>query len=100
MEVRTKTRGAVSGTYLRMENGSVAEIKDVGCAVGTSITVWDLFYNVPARRKHLKGREAELVYITNAITEMAIINYAVAFDLFSGKRHLREEALAGTVPSP
>jgi len=88
VEVRTKTRGAVSGTYLRMENGSLAEIKDVGCAVGTTITVWDLFYNVPARRKHLKGREAELVYVTNTITEMAIINYTIAFDLFSGKRHL------------
>ncbi|NMC10968.1 MAG: DNA mismatch repair endonuclease MutL [Methanothrix sp.] len=86
VEVRTKTPGSLSGTYMRMESGKIAEIKDVGCAVGTTITVWDLFYNVPARRKHLKGREAELVHITNTITEMAIINYTIAFELFSGSR--------------
>lgn len=94
VEVRTKTPGSVSGTYLRMEAGKMAEIKDVGCAVGTTITVWDLFYNVPARRKHLKGREAELVYITNTITEMAIINYTIAFELFSGRRTIFKSARA------
>ncbi len=94
VEVRTKTPGSVSGTYLRMEAGKIAEIKDVGCAVGTTITVWDLFYNVPARRKHLKGREAELVYITNTITEMAIINYTIAFELFSGRRTIFKSARA------
>ncbi|RQW77476.1 MAG: DNA mismatch repair endonuclease MutL [Methanothrix sp.] len=88
VEVRTRPRGSISGTYLRMENGRVVETKDTGCAEGTSITVWDLFYNVPARRKHLKGQEAELVYITIAVTEIAIINYTIAFDLFSGKRLL------------
>ncbi len=88
VEVRTRPRGAISGTYLRMESGRVVETKETGCPEGTSITVWDLFYNVPARRKHLKGKDAELVYITNAVTEMAIINYTIAFDLFSGKRQL------------
>lgn len=94
VEVRTKTPGSVSGTYLRMEAGKITEIKDVGCAVGTTIIVWDLFYNVPARRKHLKEREAELVYITNTITEMAIINYTIAFELFSGHRTIFKSARA------
>jgi DNA mismatch repair protein MutL len=86
VEVHTKTRDAFSGTHLMIENGKIVEMKDVGCPVGTSIAVSDLFYNVPARRKHLKGREAELVYIANIITEMAIINYEISFELFSGKR--------------
>ena len=86
VEVHTKTRDAVSGKHLRMKNGKIVEIKDVGCPVGTSIAVSDLFYNVPARRKHLKGRETELAYIANIITEMAIINYEISFELFSGKR--------------
>ena len=86
VEVHTKTRDSISGTRLMMKNGKIMEIKDVGCPVGTSIAVSDLFYNVPARRKHLKGREAELVYIANIITEMAIINYEISFELFSGKR--------------
>jgi DNA mismatch repair protein MutL len=88
IEVRTKTRDSLSGTYLRLENGKIAEKKEIGCPVGTSITVWDLFYNVPARRKHLKGAEAELVHITDIITELAIIHFDIAFDLFTGKRTL------------
>ena len=62
VEVKTKTKGSLSGTYLRIEGGKIAEIKEVGSPVGTTITVWDLFYNVPARRKHLKGVEAETVF--------------------------------------
>jgi DNA mismatch repair protein MutL len=92
VEVRTKTRDSLSGTYLRMENGKIAEIKEIGCPVGTSITVWDLFYNVPARRKHLKGAEAELVHITDTITELALIHFDTSFDLFSGKRTLFKSA--------
>jgi DNA mismatch repair protein MutL len=88
LEVYTKTRTAPTGTYLRMEGGRVVEKKEIGCPIGTSIAVRDLFYNVPARRKHLKGAEAELVHIVDAVTEMAIINYGISFELFSGKRTL------------
>jgi len=86
VEVKTKTRGSLSGTYLRMEGGKIAEIKEIGSPVGTTITVWDLFYNVPARKKHLKGVEAESVYITDMVTELAIIHYGISFELYSGKR--------------
>jgi DNA mismatch repair protein MutL len=86
VEVKTKTRGSLPGTYLRMEGGKVAEVKEIGTPVGTTITVWDLFYNVPARKKHLKGVEAESVYITDMVTQLAIIHYGISFELFSGKR--------------
>ncbi len=86
VEVRTKTRDALSGSYLRLENGKLAEAKEVGSPIGTSIVVWELFHNVPARRKHLKGAEAELVHIIEVITELAIIHYDIAFELFSGSR--------------
>ncbi|GAB6266350.1 MAG: DNA mismatch repair endonuclease MutL [Methanothrix sp.] len=86
VEVRTKTRDALSGSYLRIENGKVAEAKEVGSPAGTSIVVWNLFSNVPARRKHLKGAESELVHIIDVITELAIIHYNIAFELFSGSR--------------
>ncbi len=92
IEVRTKTRDSLSGTYLRLESGKIAETKEIGCPAGTSITVWDLFYNVPARKKHLKGAEAELVHITDIITELAIIHFDIAFDLFTGKRTLFKSA--------
>jgi len=86
VEVKTKTKGSLSGTYQRTEGGKIVETKEVGSPVGTTITVWDLFYNVPARKKHLKGVEAETVHITDMVTEMAIIHYDISFELFSGKR--------------
>jgi DNA mismatch repair protein MutL len=92
VEVKTKTKGSLSGTYLRMEGGKIAEIKEIGTPVGTTITVWDLFYNVPARKKHLKGVEAETVYITDMVTELAIIHYGISFELFSGKRTIFKSA--------
>jgi DNA mismatch repair protein MutL len=92
VEVKTKTKGSLSGTYLRMEGGKIAEVKEIGTPVGTTITVWDLFYNVPARKKHLKGVEAESVYITDMVTELAIIHYGISFELFSGKKTIFKSA--------
>ena len=86
VEVKTKTKGSLSGTYQRTEGGKIVETKEVGSPVGTTITVWDLFYNVPARKKHLKGVEAETVHIADMVTELAIIHYDISFELFSGKR--------------
>ncbi len=96
VEVYTKTRAALFGTYLRMQDGKIAEIKETGCPAGTSIAVRDLFYNVPARRKHLKGAEAEAVHITNAITELAIINHDISFELFSGQRTIFKSTKSAT----
>ncbi|HPC88928.1 MAG TPA: DNA mismatch repair endonuclease MutL [Methanothrix sp.] len=84
--VVTRTAASLSGSYLRLEEGRIAERKEVGAPYGTSITVWDLFYNVPARRKHLKGAEAESVYIADAVSEMAIIHHDISFELYSGRR--------------
>jgi len=96
IEVYTKTRSASTGTYLRMENSRIVEKKETGCPAGTSISVRELFYNVPARRKHLKGREAELVHIVDTVTEMAIINYGISFELFSGRRTLFRSSRSGS----
>lgn len=91
VEVRTKPRTsdfAVSGSKLRMENGSIAEMKDFGCPLGTSIVVKDLFYNIPARLKYLGSASAELARISKMVTDLAIINYGISFELFTGKRTL------------
>ncbi|MCJ7444444.1 MAG: DNA mismatch repair endonuclease MutL [Methanotrichaceae archaeon] len=86
IEVYTKTKGSLIGTFMRIENGKAVEIKKTGCPTGTSIAVKDLFYNMPARRKHLKSPETELAHITYLLTEMAIINYDASLELFSGNR--------------
>jgi DNA mismatch repair protein MutL len=96
VEVHTKTRSALTGMCLRLEGGKIVGQKEIGCPIGTSITVRELFYNVPARRKHLKGAEAELAHIANAVTEMAIINHNISFELFTGKRSIFKSNRSGS----
>jgi DNA mismatch repair protein MutL len=48
VEVSTKTKSALTGTYMRVESGNAVEIKEIGCPKGTSISVKGLFQNVPA----------------------------------------------------
>jgi DNA mismatch repair protein MutL len=88
VEVQTKTSSALTGSFMRLEKGRVVETKEIGCPAGTTIAVRGLFQNVPARLKYLKSAGSELAHITDAIQEMAIINYGISFELFSGRRSL------------
>ncbi|MEM2097057.1 MAG: DNA mismatch repair endonuclease MutL [Methanothrix sp.] len=88
VEVQTRTRSSGMGTYLRLENGRVAEIRDDGCPYGTSIEVRGLFENIPARLKHLSSPSQELARIAETVTQMAIIHHRVSFELSSGRRSL------------
>jgi DNA mismatch repair protein MutL len=86
IDVFTKIKGALMGTFMHLENGKIVEIKETGCPAGTTIVVKDLFYNLPARRKHLKSSETELAFITYLVTEMAINNHKISLELFSGNK--------------
>lgn len=86
VEVFTKLRSALTGTYMLIENGKTTPVKEIGCPIGTSIAVRDLFSNVPARRKYLKSAGDELARIIGLIQELAVINYEISFELFTGKR--------------
>jgi DNA mismatch repair protein MutL len=96
VEVFTKTKTALTGTYMRLENGRTIEANEIGCPIGTSIAVKDLFHNLPARRKHLTGAERELAFITNLVTEIAIINPGISFEFFTGNKTLFKSARSKT----
>src|SRR5262249_50981832 len=53
--LRTRARGEMSGTEIRIDGGVLTSVKEVGAAEGTLIEVADLFFNLPARRKFLKA---------------------------------------------
>src|SRR5262245_46391354 len=56
--LKTRARGANSGTEIRVNGGAVASVTETGIPEGTAIEVADLFYNLPARRKFLKSDAA------------------------------------------
>lgn len=84
--MRTRARGAASGTEIRIEGGHVLSAREAGAPEGTSIEVGDLFYNLPARRKFLKSDAAESAQVSKLVTQLALCYPEVGFSLTSAGR--------------
>ncbi len=94
--LRTRERGALSGTEIRIDAGVVVSAREVGAPEGTLIEVADLFYNLPARRKFLKADTAESAQVSRLVTQMALGYPEVGFTLKSRDRALIEVPPAGS----
>ena len=84
--LRTRQRGAASGTELRVNGGVVASEQETAAAEGTAVEVNDLFYNLPARRKFLKSDAAESGQVSRLTTQLALAYPEVGFTLTSAGR--------------
>jgi DNA mismatch repair protein MutL len=84
--LRTRARGASSGTEIRVNGGTIASTTEVGAAEGTTIEVNDLFYNLPARRKFLKADGAESAQVSKLVTQLALAHHEIGFTLTSAGR--------------
>lgn len=63
----TKPRRGISGTSVEVIGGGVKEVKEIGVPEGTSVTVRNLFFNTPARRKFLKSLSSEYRQIADLL---------------------------------
>lgn len=80
-ELISREPEALSGTCIRMEGGILRDVRELGCAAGTAITVRDLFYNVPARRKFLRSVETEMANISDQVMKLALSQPSVHFQM-------------------
>jgi DNA mismatch repair protein MutL len=94
--LRTRARGALSGTELRVEGGGEPVVREVGAPEGTLVEVSDLFFNLPARRKFLKADTAEAAQISRLVTQLALGYPEVGFVLRNGERVVLETPPAGS----
>lgn len=78
----TKEKNAQSGTEIKIEGGKVLSVSDKGAPSGTMVTVKDLFFNTPARRKFLKSTDTEAGHIADTVASMALGHTDVQFKLF------------------
>lgn len=82
IELRTRARGAELGTSLSLAGSSLENIEPEACNEGSSFSVKNLFFNVPARRKFLKSNETEFRNIINEFERIALVNSQVGMSLY------------------
>ena len=79
--VTTRTARATAGARLELHAGQVVQAGAAGCALGTTLTVRNLFYNTPARFKFLKSPLAEGGQVTRVASQLALAYPGIAFTL-------------------
>jgi DNA mismatch repair protein MutL len=72
--LESRDAAEAEGTRVEFANGKLVSVKPAGLPVGTALSVADLFYSVPARRKFLKSDTTELGHIASLVTHYALAN--------------------------
>ncbi|MBV9086031.1 MAG: DNA mismatch repair endonuclease MutL, partial [Acidobacteriaceae bacterium] len=84
LETAENTAGTqASGTVIEIAGGKLLKVEEAGLPPGTSITVRDLFFNTPARRKFLRAESTELSHIASLVTHYALAHPDKHFELHS-----------------
>ena len=90
VELITKTDEDAAATRVFIEGGKLRDVKDVARPTGTTLSVRDLFFNTPARRKFMRSEATENYHITNIVTHYALAHPEIAFTLTNnGRENLR-----------
>ena len=96
IDLLTKTAGALTGTSLRLEAGTIMEESEAGCPDGTTIIIRDLFFNTPARMKFMKSDSVEGSRVAGAVQLQALAHPEVAFTFIrDGKQILSTPGTGG-----
>lgn len=81
-ELKTRQASQDLGTQILVEASEVKSQGPVACEKGTSISVKNLFYNIPARRNFLKANPVEMRHIIEEFQRLALAHPSVAFALY------------------
>jgi DNA mismatch repair protein MutL len=81
LTLETRAQGESHGTRVEINGGKLIQCEDAGLAEGAVITVRDLFYNVPARKKFLRSEQTELAHIASLVTHYSLAHPDKSFEL-------------------
>ena len=96
LTITTRRAGAPHGAAIRAEGGDNGEVEPAARAPGTTVTVADLYFNTPARRKFLKSEQTEFGHCEEVFRRIALARPEIAFSLrHNGRamRHLKSDTL-------
>jgi DNA mismatch repair protein MutL len=79
---------AEAGTHLEIAGGKILHVDDAALPRGTTLSVADLFFNTPARRKFLRAESTELAHVTALVTHYALVHPEKHFELVSASHTL------------
>jgi DNA mismatch repair protein MutL len=83
VELKTRRKEDELGSYIEIENSLVIKQEPCACAAGTSISMKNLFFNVPARRNFLKSNAAEMRHIVDEFIRVAMAFPGIFFSMSS-----------------
>jgi len=84
--LETKTHDEPTGTKIVIEGGKTLSLEEIAFNKGTTITVENVFFNVPARYKFLKKDYTEAGYIEDIVTRLAIIHPEISFKFVNNNK--------------
>jgi DNA mismatch repair protein MutL len=94
VELVTQTETASEGTRVFIEGGRIRDVQPAAMPRGARVTVCDLFFNVPARRKFLRSEATESFHLMNLVTHYALAHPEIAFTLTNNGREVLRAAPA------
>ena len=97
LSILTRTQGAPHGTCLRAEGSAVGAVEPAARVPGTTVSVEDLYFNTPARRKFLKSEATEFGHCDECLLRLALARPQIAFTLkHNGRvsRHVKSQSAA------
>ncbi|HEX8503441.1 MAG TPA: DNA mismatch repair endonuclease MutL [Pyrinomonadaceae bacterium] len=97
VELVTQREGETEGTRVLIEGGRMRDVSPAARPRGTTITVRDLFFNVPARRKFLRSEATESFHLTNLVTHYALAHPEISFALVNNGREVLRAAPAANL---
>ena len=83
VELKTRVEGNDLGTQIVVEGSKVKEQEVCSTAKGTSFSVKNLFFNVPARRNFLKSNPVEIKHIIEEFQRVAMVHADIAFSMYN-----------------
>lgn len=84
----TRTHDEVIGTVITVEGGIVRSVEETGAPPGTTVEVWNLFYNTPARHKFMRKTETELSNVLDVVERESLSRPGVGFSVTSEGKSL------------
>jgi DNA mismatch repair protein MutL len=100
VSIASRTRDAAHGALITAEGADVSDVQPAARARGTTVSVADLYFNTPARRKFLRTEATEFGHCDEMFRRVALARCATAMTLkHNGRvsRHLRAQSLAERV---